>query len=53
MVKDDSPISQGVFASSGSMVMQDLDGADRVAITVEPEGGSKQPTTTPIATLAV
>ncbi|MEO6606559.1 MAG: anti-sigma factor [Aeromicrobium sp.] len=53
MVKDDSPTSQGVFASSGSMVMNDLDGADRVAITVEPKGGSKQPTTSPIATLAV
>ncbi len=53
MVKDDSPISQGVFASSGSMLMRDLGGADRVAITVEPAGGSKQPTTTPIATLAV
>ncbi len=53
MVKDDSPTSQGVFASSGSMVMEGLDGADRIAITVEPEGGSKQPTTTPVATLAV
>ena len=53
MVKDDSPTSQGVFASSGSMVMKGLDGADRVAITVEPKGGSKQPSTAPIATLAV
>lgn len=53
MVKDDSPTSQGVFASSGSMVMKGVDGADRVAITVEPKGGSKQPTTPPIATLAV
>ena len=53
VVKDDSPASQGVFASSGSMVMKDLNGADRVAITVEPKGGSKQPTTAPVATLAV
>jgi len=53
MVKDDSPTSQGVFVSSGSMVMKGLDGADRVAITVEPKGGSKQPSTPPIATLAV
>ncbi len=53
VVKDDSPKSEGIFASSGSMVMQDLNGADRVAITVEPAGGSKQPTTTPVATLAV
>lgn len=53
MVKDDTPTSQGVFASSGSMVMDDLGGADRIAITVEPAGGSKQPTTAPITTLAV
>lgn len=53
MVKNDSPTSQGVFASSGSMIMNDLDGADRVAITVEPKGGSKQPTTAPIVTLPV
>jgi len=52
-VKDDSPRSEGVFASSGSVVMRDVDGADRVAITVEPKGGSKQPTTAPVATLAV
>ena len=53
LVKDDSPESQGMFASSGSMIMKGLDGVDRVAITVEPRGGSKQPTTTPIATIAV
>lgn len=52
-VKGDAPTSQGVFATSGSMVMEDLDGADRIAITVEPKGGSKQPTTAPIAALAV
>ncbi len=53
MVKGDSPTPQGVFESSGSMVMEGIDGADRVAITVEPKGGSKQPTTAPIATLAI
>ena len=53
VVKDDSPESQGHFTTKGSMIMKGLDGADRVAITVEPEGGSKQPTTMPIATLAV
>jgi anti-sigma-K factor RskA len=52
-VKGDSPTSQGVFAKSGTMVMEDLDGADRIAITVEPKGGSKLPTTEPIAALAV
>jgi anti-sigma-K factor RskA len=53
VVKDDSPTSEGVFATSGSMIMDDIDDADRVAITVEPKGGSKQPTTSPIATLPV
>ncbi|GAA3532848.1 anti-sigma factor [Aeromicrobium panaciterrae] len=53
VVKDDSPVSEGVFTTEGSMVMEDLDGADRIAITVEPKGGSKQPTTPPITTLAV
>jgi len=53
VVKDDTPASQGYFATKGAMLMEGVDGADRIAITVEPEGGSKQPTTTPIATLAV
>lgn len=52
-VTGDAPTSQGVFATSGSMVMEDLDGADRIAITVEPKGGSKLPTTAPIAALSV
>ncbi len=53
VVKDDSPVSEGVFTTDGEMVMKDLNGADRIAITVEPAGGSKQPTTPPITTLAV
>jgi anti-sigma-K factor RskA len=53
LVKDDSPASQGTFASSGTMIMKGLHGVDHVAITVEPKGGSKQPTTAPISTIAV
>ena len=53
VVKGDSPASEGVFATSGSMIMDDIEGADRIAITVEPKGGSKQPSSSPIATLAV
>lgn len=53
LVKNDSPKSQGTFASSGAMVMKGLVGVDHVAITVEPKGGSKQPTTAPISTIAV
>jgi anti-sigma-K factor RskA len=53
LVKNDSPKSQGIFASSGSMIMKGLSGVDHVAITVEPKGGSKQPTTAPISTIAV
>jgi anti-sigma-K factor RskA len=53
LVKDDSPMSQGTFATSGAMIMKGLTGVDHVAITVEPKGGSKQPTTAPISTIAV
>ncbi len=53
LVKNDTPKSEGIFASSGSMIMKGLVGVDHVAITVEPKGGSKQPTTAPISTIAV
>lgn len=53
VVTGDSPTSEGVFATSGEMIMEDIAGADRIAVTIEPKGGSKQPTTAPIATLAV
>ncbi|MDX6278661.1 MAG: hypothetical protein QOJ72_2789 [Nocardioidaceae bacterium] len=53
LVKDDSPASQGTFSRSGTMIMKGLHGVDHVAITVEPKGGSKQPTTAPISTIAV
>jgi len=53
LVKNDSPKSEGLFASSGAMIVSGLVGADRLAITIEPNGGSKQPTSAPIATIAV
>lgn len=53
LVKNDSPASQGTFVSSGAMIMKGLHGVDHVAITVEPKGGSKQPTTAPISTIPV
>lgn len=53
LVKDDFPRSQGVFQTSGAMIMKGLVGVDHVAITVEPKGGSQQPTTAPISTIAV
>jgi len=45
--------SQGTFTRSGTMIMHGAGGADSVAVTVEPEGGSKQPTTPPIVTIAI
>lgn len=53
LVKNDSPRSEGIFASSQAMIMKGLTGVDHVAITVEPKGGSKQPTTAPISTIAI
>lgn len=53
LVKNDTPASQGTFTTSGTMIMKGLRGVDHVAITVEPQGGSKQPTTAPISTIAV
>ncbi|MCW2749892.1 MAG: hypothetical protein JWR83_1002 [Aeromicrobium sp.] len=53
LIKDGSPTSPGTLAKSGAMIMKGLVGADHVAITVEPKGGSKQPTTAPISSIAV
>jgi hypothetical protein len=35
------------------MIMKGITAADSVAVTVEPEGGSKRPTTAPIATIPI
>ncbi|MET0931109.1 MAG: anti-sigma factor [Aeromicrobium sp.] len=53
MIDSSGPTSQGTFETGGQMIMKGVDGADRVAVTVEPAGGSEQPTTPPIATIAV
>jgi anti-sigma-K factor RskA len=56
MIRDGKPVSMRVFNSDadGHALIEQLempetaDGVSLVAITVEPEGGSPQPTTTPI-----
>ena len=53
MIDRAGPTSQGTFDRGGQMIMTGVSGADRVAVTVEPAGGSKQPTSAPIATIAV
>jgi anti-sigma-K factor RskA len=53
MVDGDGPRSQGTFETGGQMVMDGIAAADRVAVTVEPAGGSKQPTSSPVATIPV
>ena len=53
MVDDAGTTSQGTFSTSGEMVMQGVAGSDHVALTIEPAGGSKQPSNAPIAIIAV
>lgn len=53
MIDADGPVSQGVFETHGEMVMTGVSKADSVAVTVEPRGGSKQPTTPPVATVPI
>lgn len=53
MVNDDVPTSQGTFVSDGEMIMKGVAAADHIAVTVEPEGGSKVPSAAPIAIIAI
>lgn len=53
LVDDSGPHSHGTFATDGQMVMDGVVAADRIAVTVEPKGGSEQPTTPPIATIPI
>ncbi|MGA8987547.1 anti-sigma factor [Aeromicrobium sp.] len=53
MVDGSGATSHGTFVTDGQMIMKGLDGAQKVAVTVEPTGGSAQPTTAPIATIPV
>jgi anti-sigma-K factor RskA len=47
------PTSQGTFVRDGQMYMKGVAKAEKVAVTVEPEGGSDRPTTPPVATIPV
>ncbi|EFQ83993.1 putative mycothiol system anti-sigma-R factor [Aeromicrobium marinum DSM 15272] len=52
-LKGNTAVSQGVFDDSSVLLVEDIGDADRVAITVEPRGGSDRPTTAPIASMDV
>lgn len=53
MIDSSGPHSQGYFTSEGQMIMKGVTKANTIAVTVEPAGGSKQPTTAPIATIPI
>ncbi|VXA94326.1 anti-sigma factor domain-containing protein [Aeromicrobium sp. 9AM] len=53
LIKKSAAESQGTFSRSGEMVMKDLADVDQVAVTVEPSGGSKKPTTAPVVDVPV
>ncbi|WP_332663972.1 anti-sigma factor [Aeromicrobium sp.] len=53
LVRSADAESQGTFSRSGAMVMKDLAEADQLAVTVEPDGGSKKPTTAPIVDVPI
>ncbi len=52
VIKADTPQPSGLFEPKGdsiaAVVEKPVEGADAVAVTVEPEGGSKKPTTEPM-----
>lgn len=52
VIKGDTPQPSGLFEPEGdsiaAVVEKPVEGADAVAVTVEPEGGSKKPTTDPM-----
>jgi anti-sigma-K factor RskA len=52
VIKGDTPQPSGLFEPKGdsiaAVVESPVEGADAVAVTVEPEGGSKKPTTDPM-----
>jgi anti-sigma-K factor RskA len=52
VIKGDTPQPSGLFEPKGdsiaAVVEKPVEGADTVAVTVEPEGGSKKPTTDPM-----
>lgn len=52
VIEDGLPISAGLFDAQGGVALLNsdlsLDGVEAVAVTIEPDGGSKGPTTEPI-----
>jgi anti-sigma-K factor RskA len=52
VIKGDTPHPSSIFEPEGDsiavVVEEPVEGADAVAVTVEPEGGSKEPTTEPM-----
>jgi anti-sigma-K factor RskA len=52
VIKGDTPQPSGLFEPRGesvaAVVENPVEGADAVAVTIEPEGGSKKPTTDPM-----
>lgn len=53
LIDHSGPHSHGTFETGGQMLMEGVADADRIAVTVEPAGGSTQPTTPPVATIPV
>lgn len=53
LIDQAGPHSHGTFETGGQMVMEGVAAADRIAVTVEPQGGSDQPTTPPVATIPI
>ena len=54
MVNADGTIDPGPTFQAGDFetaVIEDLSGVNAIAVSVEPAGGSEQPTTDPIATV--
>jgi anti-sigma-K factor RskA len=52
VIKGDTPKPSGLFEPKGdsiaAVVENPVEGADAVAVTIEPEGGSQEPTTDPM-----
>ncbi|GAA1729827.1 anti-sigma factor [Aeromicrobium alkaliterrae] len=52
-MREGVPQSAGVIDGSDMKYVSGVDGADQVAVTVEPSGGSEKPTSLPIGTVAI
>ncbi|WP_229053864.1 anti-sigma factor domain-containing protein [Aeromicrobium sp. Leaf350] len=52
-MREGVPTSAGLLENSDMTYVSDVDGADQMAVTVEPAGGSAKPTSLPIGTVAL